>query len=62
MAIPDYAFVGIELHWHAARWAPGVVRLVSRGAESSKVPLGVIDGLKASERYGYVALPEPPGL
>ena len=24
---PGYAFVWIELQWHAARWAPGVVRL-----------------------------------
>jgi hypothetical protein len=24
---PGYAFVAIELQWHAARWCPGVVRL-----------------------------------
>ena len=28
---PGYAFVWIELQWHAARWSPGVIRLVSSG-------------------------------
>ena len=36
---PGYAFVWIELQWHAARWALGVVRLVSSGPEPAKVPV-----------------------
>jgi transcriptional antiterminator RfaH len=60
---PGYAFVWIELQWHAARWAPGVLRLVCNGgSEPAKVPVSVIDGLKARERNGYVVLPQPSGL
>jgi len=60
---PGYAFVWIELQWHAARWSPGVVRLVSSGgAEPAKVPVSVIDDLKSRERDGFVVLPKPPGL
>jgi transcriptional antiterminator RfaH len=60
---PGYAFVWIELQWHAARWAPGVLRLVSSGdAGPAKVPLSVINGLKARERNGYVVLPKTSGL
>jgi hypothetical protein len=29
--LPRYAFVLIELQWHAARWSLGVVRLVLDG-------------------------------
>jgi len=60
---PGYAFVWIELQWHAARWAPGVVRLVtSGGTEPAKVPASVIEDIKVRERNGYVVLPQPPGL
>jgi transcriptional antiterminator RfaH len=60
---PGYAFVWIELQWHAARWAPGVVRVVcSGGAEPAKVPMSVIDEIKARESGGYVVLPKAPGL
>src|SRR5262245_41954687 len=60
---PGYAFVWIELQWHAARWAPGVIRLVcSGGAEPAKVPVSAIDDLKARERDGYVVLPKVRGL
>jgi transcriptional antiterminator RfaH len=60
---PGYAFVWIELQWHAARWAPGVVRLVtSGGAEPAKVPVNVIEDLRAREANGYVVLPQPRGL
>jgi transcriptional antiterminator RfaH len=60
---PGYAFVWIELQWHAARWSPGVIRLVSSGgAEPAKVPLSVIKDLKSRERNGFVVLPKPPGL
>jgi transcriptional antiterminator RfaH len=60
---PGYAFVWIELQWHAARWSPGVIRLVSSGgAEPAKVPVSVIDDLKSRERNGFVVLPQPSGL
>ena len=59
---PGYAFVWIELQWHAARWSPGVIRLVSGGsAEPAKVPVSVIDDLKSRERNGFVVL-QPPRL
>jgi transcriptional antiterminator RfaH len=60
---PGYAFVWIELQWHAARWAPGVIRLVtSGGAEPAKVPVSVIDDLRSRERNGFVQLPQARGL
>jgi transcriptional antiterminator RfaH len=60
---PGYAFVWIKLQWHAARWSPGVIRLVSGGgAEPAKVPVSVIEDLKSRERNGFVMLPQPPRL
>jgi len=60
---PGYVFVWIELQWHAARWSPGVIRLVSSGgAEPAKVPVSVIENLHSRERDGFVVLPKPPGL
>ena len=35
---PGYAFVLIELQWHAARWSPGVLRLVLDGDRLARVP------------------------
>jgi len=32
LLFPAYAFVFIRMQWHAARWAPGVIRLVMDGA------------------------------
>jgi hypothetical protein len=57
VAVPGYAFVWIELQWHAARWAPGIVRLVTSGTEPAKVPVSVIEDLKSRERNGFVVLP-----
>ena len=57
---PGYAFVWIELQWHAARWAPGVVRLIMDGVAPAVVPAAVIDGLKAREINGAIELPKPP--
>ena len=55
---PSYTFVGIELQWHTARWAPAVIRLVmSGGDEPAKVPAAVIDRIRSQERDGYVVLP-----
>jgi transcriptional antiterminator RfaH len=60
---PGYAFVWIELQWHAARWAPGVIRLVTSGdGTPAKVPMNVIDDLKSRERNGFVQLPQARGL
>ena len=59
---PGYAFVFIVLQWHAARWSPGVVRIVLDGATPAKVPDRIIAELRERERGGIVQLPEAPGL
>jgi transcriptional antiterminator RfaH len=59
---PGYAFVLIELQWHAARWSPGVLRLVLDGVQPAKVPDKVITELRGREKNGLVVLPSPPGL
>jgi transcriptional antiterminator RfaH len=59
---PCYAFVLIELQWHAARWSPGILRLVLDGDRPARVPDKVIADLKGRERNGLVVLPRPPGL
>jgi transcriptional antiterminator RfaH len=57
---PGYCFVAIELQWHAARWAPGVVRLVMDGVTPARVPDAVIDEIRARETGGLIELPRPP--
>jgi transcriptional antiterminator RfaH len=57
---PNYCFVLIELQWHAARWAPGVIRLVLDGVQPAKVPDGVIDGIRSRERDGLIDIAKPP--
>jgi transcriptional antiterminator RfaH len=59
---PGYAFVLIELQWHAARSSPGILRLVLDGDRPAKVPDKVIAELKGCERTGLVELPAPPGF
>ena len=59
---PCYAFVLIELQWHAARWSPGVLRLVLDGDRPARVPDKVIADLKGLEHNGLVELPFPPNL
>jgi transcription antitermination factor NusG len=54
---PGYAFVLIELQWHAARWAPGVTRIVLDGAAPARVPDAVIAEIRSRERGGLVELP-----
>jgi transcriptional antiterminator RfaH len=54
---PGYAFVWIELQWHAARWAPGVLGLVMSGDVPVRCPDGVIEQIKRRERGGLVDLP-----
>jgi transcriptional antiterminator RfaH len=55
---PGYAFVAIELQWHAARWCPGVVRLVMDGLQPAKVSDAVIEEIRGRERNGAVELPK----
>jgi transcriptional antiterminator RfaH len=57
---PGYAFVGIELQWHAARWTPGVSSLVMDGERPARVPDADIASLRARERSGFVVLPKQP--
>jgi transcriptional antiterminator RfaH len=57
---PGYAFVWIELQWHSARWAPGVLRLVLDGEAPARVPDKVITDLRGRERNGLVELLPPP--
>jgi transcriptional antiterminator RfaH len=59
---PGYCFVLIELQWHAARWSPGILRLVLDGDRPAKVPDKVIAELKGRERNWLVELPPPPGF
>jgi transcriptional antiterminator RfaH len=51
---PGYAFVAIELQWHAARWCPGVIRLVMDGLQPARVPDAVIEEIHGRERNGAV--------
>jgi transcriptional antiterminator RfaH len=48
---------GDRAQWHAARWCPGVVRLVMDGLQPAKVPDVVIEEIRARERNGAVELP-----
>ena len=54
---PGYAFVLIALQWHAARWCPGVVRLVMNGLQPARVPDEVIAEIQDREHNGAVKLP-----
>ena len=60
LLFPAYAFVFITLQWHAARWSPGVIRLVMDGAAPARVPDAVIEEIRSRERGGLVELPKPP--
>ena len=55
---PGYAFVTIELQWHAARWSPGVMSLVMDGNHPAHVPDAEIAELRAHERDGLFVLPK----
>lgn len=54
---PSYCFVLIELQWHAARWSPGVIRLILNGDAPARVPDQVIAELQGRERGGLIILP-----
>src|SRR5262245_62292494 len=60
LLFPGYAFVAIELQWHDARWAPGVVRLIMDGVSPAIVPDATIAALRAREVGGLIELPKPP--
>jgi transcriptional antiterminator RfaH len=62
LLFPGYAFVFIELQWHAARWSPGVCNLIMDGAAPAKVPDAVIAEIRGRERGGLIELPKPPRL
>jgi transcriptional antiterminator RfaH len=53
---PGYAFVLITLQWSAARWCPGVRRLVMDGIRPAKVSDVVIEEIRARERNGAIEL------
>jgi transcriptional antiterminator RfaH len=57
---PGYTFLKIVLQWHAARWAPGVVRLVMEGERPAHVPDRIIAELRQRERNGIIELQSPP--
>jgi transcription antitermination factor NusG len=56
---PGYAFVLIELQWHAARWCPGTLGLVMNCGVPARVPDAVIAEIRKRERNGLVELPKP---
>src|SRR5262245_32172131 len=57
---PAYAFVFIRMQWHAARYCPGVARLVMDGVQPARVPDAVIDEIRSRECGGLIELPKPP--
>ena len=46
---PSYAFVLIDLQWHAVRWSPGVLKLIMAGEQPARVPDQVIEELRSRE-------------
>jgi transcriptional antiterminator RfaH len=59
---PGYCFILIVSQWWAARWSPGIVRIVLDGAVPARVPDQVIDEIRRREVCGVVELPKAPGL
>jgi transcription antitermination factor NusG len=59
---PGYVFVLVIEQWWAARWSPGVVRIILDGIVPARVPDNIIAGLRQREHRGVVQLPEPPKL
>jgi transcriptional antiterminator RfaH len=62
LLFPGYAFVVIELQWHAAHRAPGTLGLVMNGGGPAHVPDAVVAELRAREVGGLIELARPPGL
>jgi transcriptional antiterminator RfaH len=62
LLFPGYAFVAIELQWHAAHRAPGTIGLVMNGGGPAHVGDDVIAELRSREGSdGLIALPKPRG-
>jgi transcription antitermination factor NusG len=62
---PSYVFLAVaERGWWAARWSPGVIRLVLSGHEKpATVPDQIVAELRGREdRNGLVRLPKPSRL
>src|SRR5262249_20336289 len=59
LLFPAYVFVLIQMQWHSARWAPGVVRLIMDGLAPAVVPEAVIDEIRSRQRGGFLELPQP---
>jgi transcriptional antiterminator RfaH len=55
---PGYAFVLIQLQWHAARWVPGVIGLVMAGSQPAKIADEVIEEVRQREVNGLIELPK----
>jgi transcriptional antiterminator RfaH len=63
LLFPAYAFVEIVSGWWEARWAAGVIRLVTCGGnEPAHVPDRLIADLRARERDGLIVLPKKRGM
>jgi transcriptional antiterminator RfaH len=54
---PGYLFVRIVLQWRKAHWGPGVIGLIMDGGQPARVPVGVLDEIRAREVRGLVVLP-----
>jgi transcription antitermination factor NusG len=54
---PGYAFVLIQLQWHAAQWAPGTIGLIMDGARPARVADDVIEEVRQREVGGLIELP-----
>jgi transcription antitermination factor NusG len=59
---PGYCFVLVISQWWAARWSPGVIRLVMDGLQPARVPSHVLDEIRRREVRGVVELPKAPGM
>ena len=59
---PGYAFVLIQLQWHAARWAPGTLGLIMDGVGPAHVFDNVIAEIRGREVDGLIELAPPPAL
>jgi transcriptional antiterminator RfaH len=57
-----YAFVAIELQWHAARWTVGVLGLIMDGIGPAHVPDAVINEIRGREVKGLIELAPPLAL
>jgi transcription antitermination factor NusG len=59
---PGYCFILIVSQWWAARWSPGIIRIVLDGAVPARISDQVIDEIRRREVCGVVELPKAPGL